>query len=116
MDRVNVIRNQAVGIITVVPVMLETPSAFIEPIKAAAPATHPEITRCIFVNAIDVSAFTERILAGIGNVMGDLARLSIQSIHSAREEAYPQNAIRLPINRLDPAGCETIEVGRAMPV
>ena len=42
--------------------MLETPSAFIEPIKTAAPATHPEITRCIFVNAIYVSAFTERIL------------------------------------------------------
>ena len=104
-DRVNVIGNQAVGIIRVVPVMLETPSAFIEPNKTAAPATDPEITRCIFVNAINVGAFTERILvARVGNVMGDLARLSIESIQSARKEAYPQNAIGLLINRLDPAG------------
>ena len=61
-DRDNVVRNQAVGIIRVVPVMLETPSAFIEPIKTAAAAAHPEITRCIFVRCIYVSAFTERIL------------------------------------------------------
>ena len=85
--------------------MLETPSAFIEPNKTAAPATHPEITRCIFVKAIYVSAFTERILvARVGNVMGDLARLSIQSVQGARKEAYPQNAIGILINRLDPAG------------
>src|SRR6476660_8483957 len=61
-DRINVIRNQAVGIIRVVPIMLKTPSAFIEPNKTAAPATHPEITRCIFVNASNGRAFTQRIL------------------------------------------------------
>ena len=66
--------------------MLETPSAFIEPIKTAAPATDPEITRCIFVNAIDVSAFTERILvARLGNVMGDLGP-SFDPIDPEREE------------------------------
>ena len=85
--------------------MFETPGAFIEPVQTAAPATHPEITRCIFVNAINVRAFTERILvARVGNIMGDLSRLSIQSIQSARKEAYPQNAIGILINRLDPAG------------
>ena len=85
-DRDNVIRKQAVGIIRVVPVMLETPGAFIEPIKTAAPATHPEITRCIFVNGINVSALTERILvARLGNVMGDLAR-RFDPICPGREE------------------------------
>ena len=104
-DGVDIIRNQAVGIIRVVPVMFETPSSFIEPIKTAAPATHPEITRCIFVNAIYVSALTELILvARVGNVIGDLGRLSIESVQGARKEAYPQNATGLPINRLDPAG------------
>ena len=58
-DGVDVIGNQAVGIIGVVPVMLETPRAFIEPHKTGASATDPEITRCIFVDAIDVRAFTE---------------------------------------------------------
>ena len=103
-DRENVIRKQAVGIIRVVPVMLEATGAFIEPIKAAASAADPEIARCIFVNAINVSAFTERIrVAGLRNVVGDLACLRIQSIQSAREEAYPQNAIGLLIDRLDPS-------------
>src|SRR4029077_7485773 len=71
-DREDVIRPQAVGIIRVVSVMLEAPSALVEPIKTAGAATHPQITRRIFVNAIDVSAFTERILvARLGNVMGN---------------------------------------------
>ena len=84
--------------------MLETPGAFIEPIKTAAPAADPEITRCIFVNAINVSAFAERILVVPGgNIMGDFSRLSIQSIQGARKQAYPQNAIGILINRLDPA-------------
>ena len=48
--------------------------------------------------------------------MGDLARLSIQSVQGARKQAYPQNAIGILINRLDPAGREAIGVGRAMPV
>ena len=41
--------------------MFELPSAFIEPIKTAAPATQPEITACIFVNAINVTAFAEGV-------------------------------------------------------
>ena len=48
--------------------------------------------------------------------MGDLARLSIQSIQGARKQAYPQNAIGILINRLDPAGRETIGIGGAMPI
>jgi hypothetical protein len=40
-DRENVIRKQAVGVIRVVPVMLETTGVFIEPIKTAAPAADP---------------------------------------------------------------------------
>jgi hypothetical protein len=97
--------------------MLELSSAFIKPIKTAAPATDPERTPCIFVNAINISAFTERILAArLGKVMNDFARLAIQSVQGAREQAYPQSAIRLPINRLDPAGREAIGVAGAMPV
>jgi hypothetical protein len=104
-DRVNVIRNQAVGIIRVVPVMLEAPGEFFEPNKAAVPATHPHKTRRIFVNALNVFAVTKLILvARAGKVVGDLARLSIDSVHAARKEAYPQNAIGLLINRFDPAG------------
>ena len=38
--------------------MLETTSAFIEPVKTTAAATDPKITRRIFVNVIDVSAFS----------------------------------------------------------
>ena len=61
-DRENVIGNQAVGIIGVVPVMFELPGAFIEPIKTCFPATQPKISACILVNAINVSAFAEGIV------------------------------------------------------
>ena len=104
-DRVNVIRNQAVGIIRVVPVMLEAPGAFIEPNKTAVPATHPHKTGRIFVNALNVFAVTKLVLvAKAGKVVGDLTLLTIDSVHGARKEAYPQNAIGLLINRFDPAG------------
>jgi hypothetical protein len=104
-DRVNVIGDQAVGITVLVPVMLEPPRAFVEPDKTGAPATDPEIARRIFVDAIDVRAFTERLLvARGGNIVGDLSRLSIESIESARKQACPQNAMGFLINRLDPAG------------
>ena len=104
-NRINVVENQAVRIVRVVPVMLEMTCSFIKPIKTAAAATDPEITRGIFVNAVDVSAFAECILVAlVGNIVGDFARLPIQSIQSAREQACPQNAIGIPINRLDPAG------------
>lgn len=93
------------GIIRVVPVMLETASAFIEPNKTAPPATDPEITRHIFVDIIDISTFTERILvAWLRNVMGDFLGRSIQSIQGAGEETYPQNVIGFLIDRLNPAG------------
>ena len=85
--------------------MFELPSAFIEPIKTATPATQPEITACIFVNASNVHAFAEGILVfRPGNIVSDLPRLSIQSIQGARKEAYPQNAVGLLINRRDLAG------------
>jgi hypothetical protein len=97
--------------------MLETPRAFIEPVKAGASAAYPEITRCIFVYAVNVRAFTEPLLvARVGNIMGDFSRFSVQSIETARKQAYPQNTIGILINRLDPAGGETIGVCGAMPI
>jgi hypothetical protein len=40
-DAENVIGHQAVRITRVVPVMLEPPAAFIEPIETACPASQP---------------------------------------------------------------------------
>ena len=82
------------------PVMLETPRAFIKPIKTGTATPDPEIARCILINAIDVSAFTKRFLV----VVGYVARLRIQSVQSARKQAYPKNAIGVLMYRLDPAG------------
>src|ERR1700751_2938938 len=114
---VNVIRNQAVGITGVVRVMLEMPSTFIEPHKTGPSATDPEITRWIFVNATNVRAFTDPLLvAGVGHIVGDFSRFSVQSIEGARKQAYPQNPVRLLINRLDPARGKTIGVCGAMPI
>ena len=42
--------------------MFMLPSPFIEPIKTATPATQPEMTACIFVNANDVHAYAEGIV------------------------------------------------------
>ena len=114
-DAENVIRWQAVGIIRVVPVMFELPSAFIEPVKTATPATQPEIAACIFVNAIDVRAFLNGVpVFQAGNIMGDLSRLSIQSIQRARGEPYPQNTLGIPVDCSDPARRETIRIAGAM--
>ena len=89
-DTENVIGNQAVGIIRVVLVMFELPTAFIEPIKTAIPAAQPDITACVFVNAIKVTTFAQGVVVfRAGIVMGDLSRPSIQSIQGAREKAYP---------------------------
>jgi hypothetical protein len=116
-DGVDIVRNQAVRIIGVVPVMLETPRALIEPDKTGASASDPEKTRCISVNAINVRAFTKPLLvARGGNIVGDFSRLSIQSIESARKQTYPENAIGILINRLDPARGETTGVGGAMTI
>ena len=104
-DRNNIVRNQAAGIIRGMPVMPKTPRPFIEPNKTAATAANPEITRRIFVKSIYIRALTEGILVGrVGKVMHDLASLSIESVQGTRKEAYPQNAIGILINRLDPAG------------
>ena len=71
-------------------VMLETPCALIEPNKTATPATNPEITRRILDDAVDVCAFTDApVIARFGNIMSDLACVSINSIESARKQAYP---------------------------
>ena len=95
--------------------MLELATAFIEPIKTGAPAPHPEITACIFENAVKITAFAEAVFVfRAGNIMSDFPRLSIQSIQGAREQAYPQNTIGLLVNRGDLAGGETIAIGRAM--
>ena len=86
-DRVNVVRKQAVGIIRVVPIMLELSTAFIESIEPATPSSQPEITACIFVNAINVTALAEGVsVFRAGNIMGDFPVLPIQSIKGAREE------------------------------
>jgi hypothetical protein len=95
--------------------MFEQASSFIEPIKAGTPAPDPETTACIFENAGKITAFAE-VVPGFraGEIVSDLPRLSIQSIHGAREQAYPQNAIWLLVNRGGLAGREGIGVGRAM--
>ena len=46
--------------------------------------------------------------------MSDFPRLSIHSIQRAREQAYPQNAIGILVNRGDLAGRKTIWVPGAM--
>ena len=95
--------------------MFELPSAFIEPVETATPATQPEIAACIFVNAIDVSAFFNGVpVFQAGNIMGDLSRLSIQSIQRTRGEPYPQNTLGISVNCSDPAGRETIRISGAM--
>ena len=103
-DRVNIVGYQAGGIIVLVPVMLKNASAPIESIQSPAPTTNPEITPRIVVNAANASAITQRILiARIGNVMSDLARV-IDSIEGAGKQADPQDAAGIPTNRLDSAG------------
>ena len=64
------------------PVMFELAGAFIEPDKTATPATEPEITTCVFVNAIlsELPLPSPFLFPGLGSIMGDLPRLSIQSI------------------------------------
>ena len=47
--------------------------------------------------------------------MDDLARLPIQSVQGAREQAHPQNAIGIPVDRLHPAGRETVGIGWPVP-
>ena len=109
------IRHQAVGITRAVPVMLELATAFIEPVKSGAEAPHPEITACISENAIHFTASAERVLVlRAGNIMSDFPRFSIHSIQRAREEAYPQNAIGILVNRGNLAGRETIWVPATM--
>ena len=55
-DRVDVVRNQAVGIPAVVPVMLEASGALVEPDQTAATPADPEITCGIPVDAVDVGS------------------------------------------------------------
>ena len=114
-DADNVIRHQAVGNHRVVPVMRELATAFIEPVKSGAEATHPEITACISENAIHFTASAEPVLVlRAGNIMSDFPRFSIHSIQRAREEAYPQNAIGILVNRGNLAGRKTIWVRATM--
>ena len=85
--------------------MFEMAAAFIEPIETGTQAPHPEITALILENAIQLTAFRETIAAvRTGNIVGDSARLSIQSVEGAWKEADPQNAIRVLMNRADLAG------------
>ena len=48
--------------------------------------------------------------------MGDAARLPIQSVQGAREETHPQNAIGILVDRLHPAGRESVGIGRPVHV
>ena len=84
--------------------MLELTAAFIEPIETGTQAPHPELTARILENGIQLTAFRETIAVRTGNIMGDSPRLPIQSVEGAWKEAEPQNAIRVLMNRADPAG------------
>src|SRR5215469_531195 len=48
--------------------------------------------------------------------MGDPVRLLIESVQGARKQAYPHDVVRRLIDRLNPAGQETIVVAGAMPM
>ena len=75
--------------------MFELSASFIEPAQTAIPATEPEITLRVSVNVVPKrTAFTERVLVfRAGKIMGDLPRLSIQSIQGEESETYLQNAV-----------------------
>ena len=111
-DPENVIGRQAVGIISVVPVVFELPSAFIKPVKTATPASQPEIAARIFENAVDVTAFVPVFRAG--KVMRHLSCLPVQSIQRARGEPYPENALGILVNRSDRPPRETIRIAGPM--
>ena len=111
-DPENVIGRQAFGIISVVPVVFELPSALIEPVKTATPASQPEIAACIFENAVDVTAVVPVVRAS--KVMRHLSCLAVQSIQRARGEPYPENALGILVNRSDPAPRETIRIAGPM--
>ena len=75
--------------------MLEPACAFIEPIQTRALASHPEITACIFENAIDFSALAETVSAvRAGNIVRDAAALAIHSIKGAGERQSGGDAPR----------------------
>ena len=54
------------------------------------------------------------LFCGLGNIMSDFPRFSIHSIQCAREQAYPQNAIGILVNRGNLAGRKTIWVRATM--
>ena len=95
--------------------MFELARAFIEPIQTAARAPQPEIALRVSGNEIKTITSVERVFV-VGNVMGDLPGLSIQSVQGAGTEARPHNAVGVLMQRNDPAGRETIGVGAIMPV
>src|SRR3974377_1255298 len=114
-DAANDIRDQTVRMTRVGPVMFELPSVFIEPIKTATTATQPEIAARIPVNAVNDTSFAEGVFVfRASNIMGDLPRLSLTSVHGARGEPYPQNTLGILINGGDLARGEAVGVAGAM--
>ena len=91
------------------PVVLEPATALVEPVETGIPAAQPEVTAFVLENAVDFAAAAEPVaVLRPGDVMGDLPVLAIQSIEGAREEAYPQNAVGILVNRDDTAGGQTV--------
>src|SRR5512141_1983588 len=77
----NTVRKQTVGVCGVVPVVFKLPTSFIEPYKTAFPASKPQISLLIFVNAINIIALAKLVfVCPAGGKMGYFTCFAIEPV------------------------------------
>ncbi len=89
-------REQASRIIGLVLVVFELSGSFIEPVQRTRPA-EPEITLCVSVDAVEITALAERVCDFLNQEGSGVPRLLIESIQGSRKKTYPEDTFAVLI-------------------